>query len=66
MFRIILQIAGIALVLTGLLWVFQGLGLLMWPEDSFMIGQSNWAVSGAVALFVGLLLLFFSRRRLRD
>lgn len=66
MFRIILQIVGIALVLTGLLWVFQGLGLLMWPEDSFMIGQSNWAVSGAVALFVGLLLLFFARRRLRD
>ncbi|WP_170002541.1 hypothetical protein [Pseudopontixanthobacter vadosimaris] len=66
MFRIILQIAGIALVLTGLLWVFQGLGLLMWPKDSFMIGQSNWAVSGAVALVVGLLLLFFARRRLRD
>ncbi|NTZ41613.1 hypothetical protein G7A66_00605 [Altererythrobacter sp. SALINAS58] len=66
MLRIILQIAGFALVLTGLLWVFQGLGLLMWPEDSFMLGQSNWAGNGAIAVFVGLLLLLLARRRLRD
>ena len=66
MLRIILQIAGFALVLTGLLWVFQGLGLLMWPEDSFMLGRSNWVVYGAIAVFLGLLLLLLARRRLRD
>jgi hypothetical protein len=66
MLRIILQIAGFALVLTGLLWVFQGLGLLMWPEDSPMLGQSYWAGNGAIAVFFGLLLLLLARRRLRD
>ena len=66
MLRILLQIAGFALVLTGLLWVFQGLGLLMWPEDSFMLGRSNWVGNGAIAVSVGLLLLLLARRRLRD
>lgn len=66
MIRIFLQIVGFALVLTGLLWVFQGLGLLMWPEDSFMIGKSDWAANGAIALVIGLLVLLCIRRRLRD
>jgi hypothetical protein len=53
-------ILGMVLTLTGLVFFFQGIGVL---PGSFMTGQIEWAIYGAVSVFAGLALLVFSRRR---
>ncbi len=58
-----LRILGIAALLMGLLWIGQGLGLVPWPESSFMIDQRPWAWRGAALAGVGALLLFRARQR---
>ncbi|WP_374405523.1 hypothetical protein [Pelagerythrobacter sp.] len=58
----LLQIAGVALILAGGLWALQGLGLVMWPADSFMLADSTWAVRGAVTLLIGVVLFWLGSR----
>ena len=57
------NILGIAAIVMGLLWVGQGLGLVPWPETSFMIDQRPWAWRGAALAGVGAVPLFLARRR---
>jgi len=61
--RVIALIVGILLVLNGLLWTGQGLGIIMWPASSFMLVDSKWAVNGSVTALVGAVLVWWSRRR---
>ncbi len=63
MLRYILQIFGVALVLSGGLWTLQGLGLVQWPADSFMLNQSRWALYGVITLIIGLGMLWSARSR---
>ena len=58
-----LNILGIAAIVMGLLWIGQGLGLVPWPETSFMIDQRPWAWRGAALAGVGAVLLFLASRR---
>ena len=58
-----LQVLGVVAILVGLLWIGQGTGLVKWPASSFMIDQRPWAIRGVVLAVVGLVLLWFSRRR---
>ena len=48
-------IAGILLVLVGLVWIGQGLGVLR--GSSFMVDDIRWAIFGAVAVLAGVVLL---------
>jgi uncharacterized protein (TIGR03382 family) len=59
------QILGVALVLSGGLWALQGLGLVMWPAESFMLAQREWALYGAITVVVGVLLFGWGTRRRR-
>src|SRR5258708_16354946 len=62
--KLALRIAGAVLLLMGTIWFFQGINVL---PGSFMSGQTRWAVIGAVADIVGLILLMAAgRRRLHD
>jgi hypothetical protein len=45
------RILGAALVLTGAVWIGQGLNLI---KGSSMTGSTFWAVAGAVCAAVGL------------
>ncbi len=58
-----LNILGLAAIVMGLLWIGQGLGLVPWPESSFMIDQRPWAWRGAALAGVGAVLLFLASRR---
>jgi hypothetical protein len=54
-------VAGVLLALVGLVWIGQGLGLLR--GSSFMVDDVRWAIFGAVAVVVGVVLLIGARRR---
>lgn len=61
--KTLLKLLGLLCLLMGLLWIGQGMGLIQWPADSFMIGASQWMIWGAVLAAVGLILLWSGRRR---
>lgn len=60
--RILFAVVGALLVLAGGVWFLQGVGIL---PGSFMTGQLRWALYGAIAIVLGVLLLVFARRRPR-
>jgi len=53
------MIIGIVLVAIGVVWFFQGIGVI---HGSFMTGEVLWAVIGAIAVFLGASLVRGSRR----
>ncbi len=57
--RLVLRICGVVLMLLGAIWILQGINVL---PGSFMTGQIQWAIYGAVAVAAGLLLLFVATR----
>ena len=61
--KLVLQIAGVAAVLVGLLWTGQGTGVVHWPASSFMIDQRPWALRGVLLAVIGVVLLWLSQRR---
>jgi hypothetical protein len=58
--KILLRVVSILLLLTGVVWILQGVGVI---PGSFMTGQITWAVRGAVAAAVGIALFFLAGRR---
>ncbi len=57
-----LLIAGLIALALGLLWIGQGLGVINWPQSSFMIRQMQWAGYGAALAALGLILIWQSKR----
>jgi len=57
--RIVLRILAILLILAGLVWILQGIGVL---PGSFMSGQIQWAYRGGAVAVVGVAILLFARR----
>ena len=60
--KVVMRVLGTILVVIGLIWFLQGIGVL---PGSFMTGQIRWAVSGGIALAVGVVLLVAGRRQRR-
>lgn len=59
--RIVLSIVGVLCLLTGGVWILQGINIL---PGSFMTGQTKWAMYGTVVLCIGIgLLVAVNRRR---
>lgn len=59
----IMVIVGVAAILMGGLWILQGLDIVHWPESSFMLGDRVWTRNGALLALVGVLLVWFARKR---
>ncbi|WJR75121.1 hypothetical protein [Bradyrhizobium sp. NP1] len=57
-----LLVVGLIALAIGLLWIGQGLGLVTWPRQSFMINQIQWAGYGAALAALGLVLVWQSKR----
>lgn len=57
--RMTMTIAGGLLVLVGGVWILQGINVL---PGSFMTGQTKWAIYGAIAAIVGVVLIVLARR----
>ena len=60
--RITLIVLGVLLVFFGAVWFFQGINVL---PGSFMTGQTQWAVYGAIAFVVGVFVLYRAWRMRR-
>ena len=56
----VLRVVGALLVLIGVVWFLQGINVL---PGSFMTGQVQWAIGGAIAACIGGALLFIGRGR---
>jgi len=55
-------IAGILLLLLGLLWIGQGTGVFPYPSYSFMVSDMGWAYRGAGVALAGIILMAVARR----
>lgn len=62
MSRWMLRIAGSVFAAIGTVWILQGVGIL---PGSFMTGQREWTVYGALALALGMVSWWLALRRPR-
>jgi hypothetical protein len=53
-------IGGAVIVATGAVWMAQGSGLLQ--GSGFMVGDSTWLILGAVAIVIGIGLIWVGLR----
>ncbi len=60
MLRWIRVIVGVLCALLGLVWLGQGLNLI---KGSFMTGQGQWAIIGALLVVLAVWLLWGALRR---
>ena len=58
--RLIIKIAATLLILAGVMWFLQGIGVV---PGSTMTGDSKWALIGAVSVVVGVAAWVFAARR---
>ena len=58
--KLALRIAAGLLLVMGTVWFLQGIGVL---PGSFMSGQRQWAINGAIVDAVGVVLLVVAARR---
>lgn len=56
----ILYVLGILIILSGTVWVLQGTNVL---PGSYMTGNPQWTINGAIAIVIGFGLIFFGRTR---
>lgn len=63
MLRTLLLALGLATIAAGLLFFGQGLGIIRWPQTSFMIDRTIWTFWGTLIAFGGGLMVFIARRR---
>jgi hypothetical protein len=58
--KIILKVIAALLILSGGIWVLQGINIL---PGSFMTGDPQWAVNGAITIVIGAGLFWFVNRK---
>lgn len=52
------------MVFSGLFWALQGLGIIMWPPESFMLADRRWTLYGLLwaTFWAGLIWVLRGRR----
>jgi hypothetical protein len=58
--KTIVLVVGILVFLSGGVWFLQGLNIL---PGSFMTGNPQWTINGAIAMVIGGGLVWFARKR---
>jgi len=56
----LLRIVGGLLILAGAVWILQGTNVL---PGSYMTGDPQWTINGAVTAILGVALIWFSNRK---
>jgi hypothetical protein len=60
MLKTILKILAVLLIISGGIWILQGVNIL---PGSFMTGDPQWAINGAITAAVGAGLFWFVNRK---
>lgn len=55
-------VGGLAIA-VGLLWLGQGTGLILWPEQSFMLSDRTWARNGLLLAAAGGIIVWLGSRK---
>ena len=58
--KLVINILGGLIFLAGLVWFLQGINIL---PGSYMTGDPQWAINGAIMMAVALVIFFFANRR---
>ena len=58
--KMLLNVVGGLLILAGAVWVLQGVNIL---PGSFMTGDPQWTINGAITIVIGIGLILFGRSR---
>ena len=58
--KIVSNVIAVLLILGGGVWFLQGINIL---PGSFMTGQIQWTIYGAIAIILGITILVFTNRR---
>ncbi len=58
--KIVLNVFGVLLTLLGLVWILQGLNVLL---GSMMSGHIQYAILGLVVAIIGIAMLVYANRR---
>ncbi len=61
--KMVMLVIGVLATMMGVLWIGQGLNIIKWPAESFMIGVPQWSWRGAALAVAGVALIWFSRRK---
>ena len=61
--RVVSTLIGVLMVCMGGIWILQGLNIAF--LDSFMAGDPQWAIYGAILALVGLGQVVWSNTRVR-
>ena len=59
--RILSSVLGLAMILSGLVWILQGLNLAF--RVGFMVGDYHWTIYGAILAIVGIAQVVWSNIR---
>jgi hypothetical protein len=60
MLNTILKVFATLLVVAGIIWILQGINIL---PGSFMTGDPQWAINGAITATIGGGLFWFASRK---
>lgn len=60
--RLVTQVLGVLMVVAGVFWALQGLGIIMWPAESFMLADRQWTVNGSITALVGAIMVWAARK----
>jgi hypothetical protein len=58
----VIFIIGAFLMLQGVLYTLQGMGIVTWPRQSFMINNHDWVVRGLVMALIGIVVILAAWR----
>ena len=58
----VILILGVIVLAAGVLFTLQGAGLVMWPRESFMLGNRDWIERGLVVVLIGVALMLTAWR----
>jgi hypothetical protein len=59
--KTVLKILGVLIFLAGGVWFLQGINIL---PGSYMTGDPQWAINGAIAMAAGAVLFYFGNRKI--
>jgi hypothetical protein len=61
--RQLIFLAGLIVMLLGILWAGQGSGTIPYPATSPMLNNSQWIYYGALMIVLGLGAMWYARRK---